>query len=256
MFAIITENDISKWDDQTGIKYHFPARYLDYLKPGTKVIYYKGRMTDKRFLENRMSKLPHYFGVATIGKVLQEKGTKNYYATIENYSLFLKPVPFKINGKTLETIPNHRKTNYWRNGVRPINEVTYNRIVSNEYISYIKLNDLRQNELESYRIEGGKKKIYTTIYERDKKSRDKAVAIHGYACMVCNFNFSKVYGTWGEGYVHVHHLYPLSIQKERGLVNPKTDLVVVCANCHSMIHRKKDKVLTIKELKAFMKKRT
>ncbi|MBJ2065221.1 hypothetical protein [Serratia odorifera] len=38
-------------------------------------------------------------------------------------------------------------------------------------------------------------------------------------------------------------------QKE---VDPATDLVPVCANCHSIIHRKKNKTLTIDELKAMI----
>lgn len=248
MFAIITENDISKWDDKTGDVYHFPERYLEILKPGTKVIYYKGRLTDEKFRYKRLSNDPHYFGTAQIGKVTQEPGTTNYYAKIEKYSLFLKAVPFKINGKYIEQIPKGHEKNYWRRGVRSITENVYNRIVNHEYISYVQLNDLEKNELETVLHEGGKKKIYTTVYERSKISRDKAVSIHGYACIVCNFDFKRFYGDWGEGFIHVHHKNPLSVQKERGKVNPKTDLEVVCPNCHAMIHRKKGKVLTSKEL--------
>ena len=37
-------------------------------------------------------------------------------------------------------------------------------------------------------------------------------------------------------------------------MNPKTDMTVLCPNCHSMIHRKKSKTLTIEELKAIYKK--
>ena len=32
--VIITENDVSQWEDQTGVLYHFPKRYEKYLKPG------------------------------------------------------------------------------------------------------------------------------------------------------------------------------------------------------------------------------
>lgn len=37
--------------------------------------------------------------------------------------------------------------------------------------------------------------------------------------------------------------------KEEIIVDPKTDLVPLCSNCHKMMHRKKEKPLTIKELK-------
>src|SRR6266567_5735817 len=125
MFTVITENDISQWEDQTGVRYHFPARYLKFLKPGTKVIYYKGRITDKKFTNARLSSAPHYFGIAKIGKVVNEEGSTNYYADIEHFSLFLNAVPFKIGDATIETIPISRRSNYWRDGVRPINERIY-----------------------------------------------------------------------------------------------------------------------------------
>ena len=37
-------------------------------------------------------------------------------------------------------------------------------------------------------------------------------------------------------------------------VNPETDLIVLCANCHRMVHRKKGMTLTIEELKEKIKK--
>ena len=43
-YAVIVENDISAWADETGVLYHFPKRYLELLKPNTRVIYYKGRI--------------------------------------------------------------------------------------------------------------------------------------------------------------------------------------------------------------------
>ena len=32
--------------------------------------------------------------------------------------------------------------------------------------------------------------------------------------------------------------------------DPKTDLAILCANCHRMVHRKKSTTLTIDELKS------
>lgn len=71
---------------------------------------------------------------------------------------------------------------------------------------------------------------------------------YGAFCNVCNFDFYITYGEIGKGYIHVHHIIPLSeIGKEYKLV-PETDLVPVCPNCHSMIHKRKP-VLTKTELK-------
>lgn len=56
-------------------------------------------------------------------------------------------------------------------------------------------------------------------------------------CIVCSFNFAEVYGKLGDGFIHVHHLNPISEAKASRVVSPAVDLVPVCPNCHSMIHR-------------------
>ncbi len=261
-YAIITENDISHWDDRTGLIYHFPHRYLNILKPGTKVIYYKGRMTDKRFSGLRLSKNPHYFGIAEIGKISNEAKTTNYFAEITNFRMFDKAVDFKFKNTPLEEIPQNKARNYWRDGVRKISKEIYNKIVENsnmQRIDNIQIytdNEIGEEEYTSIEYEGGAKSVFSTKYERNKVLRDKAIKIHGYTCIACNFNFKDHYGQWGEGYIHVHHLKPVSSNSKiyKELVNPKTDLVVVCANCHSMIHRRKDKILSINELKKIILK--
>jgi len=67
------------------------------------------------------------------------------------------------------------------------------------------------------------------------------------------FNFGKFYGDYAEGYIHIHHLTPVSELTEPSKVNPQTDLVPVCANCHSIIHRKKNRTLSIDELRSMIK---
>lgn len=251
MYAIITENDISKWDDEPGLIYHFPSRYLKILKPKTKVIYYKGRLTDKKFKNLRLSNEPHYFAAAIIGGITSQKNSSNYFAEILDFKRFSKAVPFKINGQYLEKIPEQYKSNYWRVGVRLINESIYNKIISFSNIETEEnnLNDQSDDEFVTTIFEGGKKNLYTTKYERKKKSRDQAIRIHGYTCQVCDFNFKEKYGKWGEGYIHVHHLKPLSTNDTEVEINPALDLCVVCPNCHAMIHRNKNVVLTLAELK-------
>jgi len=109
MPTVIVENDISKWDDRHGSVYHFPSRYLRFLQPGTKVMYYKGRMREKKFVNLRLSVEPHYFGIGEIGKITKEKDANNYFAEINDFSMFTKPVPIKSNGQYLETIPTKSK---------------------------------------------------------------------------------------------------------------------------------------------------
>lgn len=123
----------------------------------------------------------------------------------------------------------------------------YLRFVRDQF----ELNDSSEDEEEvESRTEGGKKVYISIQAERDLHLRNKAIALHGTSCMACKFNFGQFYGKWGQDYIEVHHLIPLggSGDKKRK-TNPKTDLIVLCANCHRMVHRKKKTVLTLEELK-------
>lgn len=103
------------------------------------------------------------------------------------------------------------------------------------------------NEIES-RTEGGIKVVISVKAERDSRIREEAINIHGLKCKGCGFDFEEKYGVWGKNYIEVHHVIPLGNGKKR-LTNPRTDLTVVCSNCHRMIHRNKKVTLTIEELK-------
>ncbi|MDM1530752.1 HNH endonuclease [Myroides odoratimimus] len=254
-YLVITENDVSQWDDKTGEYYHFPSKYKNKLVEGSKVIYYKGVRKEKKFV--RLSDEPHYFGIATIGEIKQEVSSDNkttYYATINNYIPFKEAVSFKdLNGEYLE--PRNDRGNYFRDGVRVIDEDVYKTIVSkskliggdNSNIEKVNISD-SESVLTSYGIEGGKKVIYTTKYERDPKLRAAAINFHGTTCMCCDFNFEKSYGILGSGFIHVHHIKPISEAGET-LINPEKDLIVLCPNCHAMVHRRRNSTLSLDELR-------
>lgn len=76
-------------------------------------------------------------------------------------------------------------------------------------------------------------------YERNAEARKKCIDHFGYVCSVCDINFEKVYGAIGKEFIHVHHLVPLSEIKSEYKIDPIKDLIPVCPNCHSMLHRRK-----------------
>lgn len=92
---------------------------------------------------------------------------------------------------------------------------------------------------ESYdKLEGKKHEATVTKYERDQGNRNECIAHFGYVCQVCGMNFEQAYGELGKNFIEVHHLHPVS-QGERP-VDPIIDLIPLCSNCHSMIHRQED----------------
>ena len=52
----------------------------------------------------------------------------------------------------------------------------------------------------------------------------------------CGFCFEKVYGDVGANFAHVHHLNALA-ERDQAEETSLSDLAIVCANCHAMIHR-------------------
>jgi len=262
MPTVIAENDTSQWEDQTGAVYHFPKRYLRWLGEGTEVIYYKGRITDKSFAAVRLSPRPHYFGKARIGKVYADsKSDKgDLYALIENFTPFEGAVPSKIGGAYLETIPASRVKNYWRDGVRPISQADFDAILNHAMLQpdegHSAVSDIEGDPFifESAN-EGSKSSYFGTRYERRKDLRMKAIAIHGLDCKGCGFDFEQAYGEHAKGFIHVHHVVPISEFGGEKAVNPETDLVTLCANCHAVVHRKRDMTLSMAELKGMVRGR-
>lgn len=86
--------------------------------------------------------------------------------------------------------------------------------------------------------EGASTSVLVNRYERDLKARAACIAMYGSFCHACYFDFADTYGPEFAGFIHVHHLVPLSDVGENYEVNPETDLIPVCPNCHSLIHRR------------------
>ena len=108
--------------------------------------------------------------------------------------------------------------------------------------------------LQAVKIMKGKSsKKYVTIYERDNRNRQQAIAIHGLSCFGCGFNFEKYYGEYAKGYIQIHHVKPVSELGGTVKINPETDLIPLCANCHAIVHRKRKQTLSLEDLKELIK---
>lgn len=102
--------------------------------------------------------------------------------------------------------------------------------------------------------EGNEKEYQSTRYERKRVNREACVQLKGTSCLVCGLDFLDKYGTLGRGYIEIHHLNPLSTQKQGYVLSIQNDLVPLCSNCHSMAHRESPPV-TIEKLREIIKTR-
>lgn len=103
------------------------------------------------------------------------------------------------------------------------------------------------------RTEGGERVFISVRPERDPIVRNHAIAIHGYDCMACGFNFEQYYGEIGKGFIEVHHVVPLA-KAGKTDTNPETDVVVLCANCHRMVHRLRGVCLSLQGIKKYIRR--
>lgn len=84
-----------------------------------------------------------------------------------------------------------------------------------------------------YRLHRSRERNSTLV----KKKKEYALKNLGQLqCEVCDFIYTDIYGKLGEGFIECHHRNPVS------KMNPNqkttlTDLALVCANCHRILHR-------------------
>jgi len=97
--------------------------------------------------------------------------------------------------------------------------------------------------------EGAKTTISVNIYELNSKARAECIAHYGMKCQICNFEFKAIYGEIGDGFIEVHYKKPISEIGELYEVNPIEDLIPVCSNCDSMLHRRRNETMDVKVLK-------
>jgi 5-methylcytosine-specific restriction protein A len=101
--------------------------------------------------------------------------------------------------------------------------------------------------------EGAKSIVEVNRYERSPANRAACIAHFGPVCQVCMFSFEATYGELGEGFIEVHHLVPVSKLGPDYFVDPIRDLITVCGNCHSMLH-KRDPPLAPVELRNLIRR--
>ena len=96
---------------------------------------------------------------------------------------------------------------------------------------------LNVEAIEQEGVEEGKKiQVLQTKYERNPINRKICIEKNGCKCKICGFDFEKEYGEIGKGFIHVHHIVPISQKGGEHIPDSYIDLIPVCPNCHAMLH--------------------
>ncbi|KMQ76386.1 HNH endonuclease [Marinobacter subterrani] len=86
--------------------------------------------------------------------------------------------------------------------------------------------------------EGALTTVQANRFERDRRNRAAAIAIHGTSCLACGIEMGSVYGGVAQGFIEIHHVTPVSQLGAGYLIDPAKDLVPLCPNCHAVAHRR------------------
>lgn len=91
-------------------------------------------------------------------------------------------------------------------------------------------------------IEGRKKLLVHYEKERDpvfmsKCKENYSLKDPSMKCEICGFSFLENYGEIGRGFIEGHHKKPIYELSKETIIR-SDDIVMVCSNCHSMIHSK------------------
>lgn len=92
-------------------------------------------------------------------------------------------------------------------------------------------------------------RVVVNRYEQDPDARRACIAHYGSSCAACGFSFEQSYGQPGMDFIPVHHLVPVSQLGSGYELDPITDLIPLCANCHAMAHLGVSTPRTVAELR-------
>lgn len=185
-------------------------------------------------------------------------------AKFNTSDLYWRYKPTKQDGRNAERIKYFRK-HFLDNEVRIQVPQTENdiEIFLDELFSLAE-NRLKADQLAelepNYRQAFPEGRSFERMHkQRERNSRvieiTKKNAIQTYGklmCEICMFDFQKVYGDIGKDFIEAHHIIPVSELNNESVTYAK-DIVLVCSNCHSMLHRKRPWP-TLKQMKELVKR--
>ncbi len=100
-------------------------------------------------------------------------------------------------------------------------------------------------------FEGSLTEIVTFKQGRSRALRDRALKRSNGRCEACTVDYSTLLDGKGVRVLQVHHRKQLAAT-DRPRLTKLSDLAVVCANCHMLIHVNPKKALSIERLKALL----
>ncbi|MBO1112588.1 HNH endonuclease [Bordetella petrii] len=182
------------------------------------------------------------------------RNTNGVYMKLMNFRR-LDP-DYTASGRSGLTRGNSDEVRVWKLFAHdPVHLAEVAEFIRNGVLGYSKdVGIAERDESEIEEAEEGR--VATRIHryrERDprlvKEAKARALKRHGrLVCAACNFDFSQSYGITGKGIIDVHHTKPVHTMRP-GEKTKVADLVLLCSNCHRVVHSRRQ-WLTVAQIKS------
>lgn len=199
-------------------------------------------------LSEILNKLPIHENIPDSVKFRNPNGVSlklsNFLAIDPSYSGVGMPAHSKLDKEIFEEFVKNRQ--YLSQIATTIKNIVFNPLLNNN-LYQIENEDENNSAKEGqvlYKLHKYKERNRSIV----KKKKDSYLKKYDKLnCEICDFDFVLIYGDIGEGFIECHHKKALS-EIEEETVTKLDDLILVCPNCHRMLHRKLGKI-SIEELK-------
>jgi predicted HNH restriction endonuclease len=100
-------------------------------------------------------------------------------------------------------------------------------------------------------LEGLRTETVRYVRGRSRQLRDRVLKDSDGTCCVCDVDYKTILYGKGARVLQVHHRKQLAATDAPGITN-QSDLAVVCANCHMLIHMNPKIALSVEELRRML----
>jgi hypothetical protein len=222
-----------------------PARHMVHMRSGATVRWTinTGASDGDSAVFYMVRPLSAFVAIGTVtGEVWRENNRRNewfghHFAEVAELNVLRKPVPLSV-------VRSQLKNWAW------LRQPRRSTVVPSEFSrDFLRLLDRspKPSSAELSELEGLRTEVVRLVSSRSRRLRDQAYAHSDGLCAVCRQDFSKLLDGRGVRVLQVHHRRQLSaynIPRQTRL----SDLVVVCANCHLLLHLDSEKPLTVGKL--------
>lgn len=207
-------------------------------RPGDRVVFYIKRPISAFIAVGRVESKPYYIGDPG------EDWYGHFMAPIGN----LRMLPhYVFRFEAMSRFPN------WGYLIQPRKSVRVPDEIADEFWKFVLGKETRKGQFANEGdVEGLKTEVVQYVNKRSRRLRAIAFQRARGVCAVCRRDFSKVLRGRGVRVLQVHHRRQLSVGNAPR-VTRVNDLVVVCANCHLLLHLDPRRALSVEKLREMLR---